>query len=174
MVSTKKPARVSAAMRFSQIERISIMGITERMGPLGLHMYANAYLDAARVLPVPIARFELVRPFLVCHAIELALKAFLSLQGTAMLELADGSYGHNLDIILEKADENGLGTLVHLTKAHKAEIRHASVYYAGKVFEYPAVGEALSAYPSMPTIDILFEAATVLIDSLRKQCREAK
>ncbi len=169
MSNSKKKTRVSTAKRFAQIEKISIMGITERMGPLGLHMYANAYLDAARALPLPTVPFEPVRPFLVCHSIELGLKAFLSLQGAAMLELADGSFGHNLEAILQKADEKHLGIHVNINDAHKA-----SLYYAGKVFEYPAIGEALSAYPSMPVIDTLFEVATILVDSLRQQCLEAK
>ena len=40
--------------------------------------------------------------------------------------------------------------------------------------EYDAQMEALSAYPSMPVIDTLFEVATILVDSLRQQCLEAK
>jgi len=42
MAMGKKAGRVSAAKRFAEIERISIFGITERMGPIGLHMYAEA------------------------------------------------------------------------------------------------------------------------------------
>ena len=76
--------------------------------------------------------------------------------------------------ILQKADEKRLGASVTLTKAQRAEIHCASLYYAGKVFEYPAVGEAMAGYPTMPAIDTLFEAATILVDSLRQQCREAK
>jgi len=53
MTSTKKPTRASGAKRFAQVERISISGITERMAPLALHMYADAYLNAARSLPPP-------------------------------------------------------------------------------------------------------------------------
>jgi len=144
------------------------------MGPIGLHTYAQSFLTAARSLPPPTVPFEPARPYLVCHAIELGLKAFLSLRGAAMLELADGSYGHNLEAILQKAEENDLKTTVSFTNGHRAAIRLASIYYAGKVFEYPAVGEAISCYPSMPPIDILFDAATVLVESLRQQCRDAK
>ena len=174
MACTRKPARVSATKQFAQVERISIAGITERMGPLALHMYADAYLNAARSLPLPSAPFQPVRPFLVCHSIELGLKAFLSLQDATMLELAGGPFGHNLEAILQKADEKHLGASVRLTKAQRAAVRHASFYYAGKVFEYPAVGEAISGYPGMPAIDALFEVAAKLVDSLRQQCREAK
>ena len=173
MTNTKK-TRISAAKRYAQIEQISICGITERMGPIGLHFYASAFLDAAQSLPVPTVPFEPVRPFLVCHSIELALKAFFSLQGTIMLELADGAYGHNLEVILRKADERNLAASVTLTEAQRVAIRDASIYYTGKVFEYPAIGEAMSAYPHMPALDILYEAADILVNSLRQLCLEAK
>jgi hypothetical protein len=166
--------RVSTAKKFAQIERISICGITERMGPLGLHMYAKAYLEGAHALPPSSVPFEPVYPYLVCHSIELGLKAFLSLKDTTMLELADGSYGHNLEAILQKAEEKQLSKQVKLTTEHKAEVRKASLYYSGKVFEYPAVGEALSGYPSMPKIDILIQVAELLVNSLVKECQEAK
>jgi len=182
MTSTKKPTRASGAKRFAQVERISISGITERMAPLALHMYADAYLNAARSLPPPDAPlaapsrvpFEQVRPFLVCHSIELGLKAFLSLQGFEMLELAGGPYGHNLEAILKKADEKRLGASVGLTEVQRAAVRHASDYYAGKAFEYPAVGEAVCGYPGMPVIETLLEVAALLVDSLRQPCTEAK
>jgi hypothetical protein len=174
MTSTKKPSRGSRAKQFAQIERISIAGITEGMGPLGLHTYAEAYLNAVRSLPLPSVPFEPVRPFLVCHSIELGLKAFLSLQGLTILEMADGPYGHNLESILQQAEGKNLAASVKLTKEQRAEIRSASRYYAGKVFEYPAVGEAISGYPGMPTIETLLEAATMLVDSLRQQCSDAK
>ena len=174
MATGKKAGRVSAAKRFAAIERISIFGITERMGPIGLHMYAERFLAAARSLPPGTVPFEPVRPYLVCHSIELGLKAFLSVQGTAMLELAEGSYGHNLEAILQKADDNGLSASVRLTAAQRSAIRLATIYYSGKVFEYPAVGEAMSGYPSMPSLETLLEAAVTLVDSLRQQCLEAK
>ena len=91
-----------------------------------------------------------------------------------MLELAEGAYGHNLEAILHKADEKGLSALVHLTAAQRSAICLATVYYSGKVFEYPAVGEAMCGYPIMPSTETLLEAAAALVDSLRQQCRDAK
>lgn len=175
MSNNKSKNRISKAKQFAQIENISILGIvTERMGPLGLHFYANAYLDAARALPLSNVPFEPVRPYLVCHSIELALKAYLSLQGALMIDLAEGSYGHNLEAILQRADEKQLDLHVNFTKEQKEEIRKATLYYNGKVFEYPAIGEALSGYPNLPAIDTLIEVATILVDSLRQQCLNAK
>jgi len=174
MATSKKPRSVSAAKRFAQIERISILGVTERMGPLGLHMYAESFLAAARALPPGPVPFEPVRPYVVCHSIELGLKAFLSLQGAAMLELAEGPYGHNLEALLQKADKKGLRATVRLTAAQRSAICHATTYYSGKVFEYPAIGEAVSGYPHLPSIEPLLEAASTLVDSIRQQCHEAK
>ena len=166
--------KTSAAKRFAEVERISIFGITERMGPLGLHVYAESYLLAAQALPESKVPFETVRPYLVCHAIELALKAFLSLRGSAMVELADGPYGHNLDSLLAKSIEANLTEFASLSDAQKSALRSATTYYGGKVFDYPAVGEALSSYPQMPAIPALFDVATTLVEALRQPCRTAK
>ena len=144
------------------------------MGPLGLQLYAEMYFAAARTLPTPEVPFDPVRPYLVCHAIELGLKAFLSLKGHQMVNLAEGQFGHKLGAILNEAESIGLLDLVPLTTAHREVIKRAEIYYAGKVFEYPAVGEAVSAYPDMPQLTELFDAAALLTSSLAQTCREAK
>lgn len=144
------------------------------MGPLGLQFYAEMYFAAAKALPTPDVPFEPVRPYLVCHAIELGLKAFLSLKGHQMVNLAEGQFGHKLSAILSEAESAGLLEVVPLTAAHREAIKGAETYYAGKVFEYPAVGEALSAYPGMPPLTLLFEAGALLTSSLAQPCREAK
>jgi hypothetical protein len=169
-----KKTQLSSAKRFAQIENISMLGMTERMGPVALHVYAESYLSAALALPNPPVPFDPVLPYLICHAIELALKAFLSLNGGLMVDLAGGAYGHNLDSLLAKALEADLAKIVNLTEPHRDAIRRGTNYYAGKVFEYPAVGEALSAYPHMPPLDVLRDAASLLVEALRQPCREAK
>ena len=82
--------------------------------------------------------------------------------------------GHNLETLLRNTDEKGFAALVTLTEAQRAAIRHASTYYEGKVFEYPAIGETLCAYPGMPALDVLYETAAILVNSLRELCREAE
>lgn len=42
------PRKTSLAIRFAEVEDISIGGITDRMSPVGLHVYAEAYLSAAQ------------------------------------------------------------------------------------------------------------------------------
>jgi hypothetical protein len=137
-------------------------------------MYANAYVKAAAVLPAPEARYEPVRYYLACHSIELSLKAYLSLHGATMLDLSEGGYGHNLVTILAAAEDKGLRSQVSVSVVQRAEICNADYYYRGKVFEYPAIGEAVRGYPSLPKLEVLIEAATLLVDSLAQSCKEAK
>jgi hypothetical protein len=144
------------------------------MGPVALHTYAEAYLIAARSLPEPESPFDLVRSYLACHAIELALKAYLSLHGALMLDLSGTEFGHKLDALLEHADRKRLADTAALSRSHRIEILRASVYYEGKVFEYPAVGEALRGYPGKAALPSLLEAAHVLIEALRIPCGNAR
>ena len=62
------------------VESISIAGATARMAPLGLQIYAADFLAAAKAVPSPVVPFAPARMYLACHAVELALKAFLSLK----------------------------------------------------------------------------------------------
>ncbi len=169
-----KPIRVTQAKRFSEIEYISIAGLKARMGPAGLHVYAEHFVSAAKALPRSQVPFEPVHAYLVCHGIELALKTFLSIKGSAMIELANSSSGHKLEALLAKAQELKLSEFVPLTMEQLTSIRQASTYYAGKLFEYPALGEAMTGYPKMPAIDTLIEAATLMVESLRKPSLEAE
>lgn len=173
MSNPKTPRRTSPSKRFAEIEKISIFGAEARMGPLALQQYAERYFYAAKGLPVSDLKFDPVRLYLVCHSIELALKAYLSLHGALMVELSEGPYGHNLESILGKALERGIDSLVPLRDDHRAEICRANTYYSGKVLEYPAVGEAMRGFRDMPTLDLLIEAAEMLVVSLKEPCLEA-
>jgi hypothetical protein len=137
-------------------------------------MYANAYAKAAAALPAPEAPYDPVRYHLACHSIELSLKAYLSMHGATMLELSESAYGHNLETILAAAEAKGLQSQVSISLEHRTEICKSATYYGGKVFEYPAVGEALAGYPGLPKLDLLVEAATFLVESLAQPCREAE
>ena len=90
-----------------------------------------------------------------------------------MLELSENAYGHNLVKILAAAESKGLSIQVTLTPEQRAEVTKAATYYAGKVFEYPAISEAVGGYPSLPRIDVLLEAANSLVESLAQPCKES-
>lgn len=168
-----KPKKRTRAKKFAEIERISILGATSRMGPVGLWVYANSYFVAASSIAVPTQPFDPVGYFLVCRSIELSLKAFLSLRGATMLAMATDGYGHDLHAALEKAEAHGIGSTVGLTPVVRSEILKASEYYMGKVFEYPAVAEAMVGYPMLPKREVLLAAAGLLVDKLAEPCKEA-
>jgi len=105
--------------------------------------------------------------------LELALKAFLSVKGRSLAELAGGKFSHDLVNLLAEADKEGLTTLVTLKADQLDQLRKASSYYKGKVFEYPALFEAVRGFPEMPDIDLLFSAVKALVEVLREPCLNA-
>jgi hypothetical protein len=136
-------------------------------------MYAIEFLSAAKVAPSSEIPFVPARTYLICHALELAFKAFLSLKGRALDQLACGPFGHNLDALLTEAQKLGISVVVHLNARQLAEIRRASAYYSEKVFEYPAVAEAIIGYPRNPDASLLLSVAEALIGALQGPCLSA-
>jgi hypothetical protein len=90
-----------------------------------------------------------------------------------MERLAGGPFGHDLDTLLTEAMNNGIADLVNLDARQLAHIRFASTYYQEKVFEYPAVAEALRAYLGNPDANLLLSAAEALVAALREPCLNA-
>jgi hypothetical protein len=173
-MATSTVRKPSKAKKFAAIEHIGIGPIRERIGPLGLHMYAEAYLKAYESLPLPEVPFEPVRPYLLCHSVELGLKAFLSLRGMSMLELAAPALAHSLIALAERAASLSLDRHVSFTAAETAAVKQANHYYEGKLFEYPAFGEALAGYPERPDLTAIHGFASKLVANLRHACLEAR
>jgi hypothetical protein len=70
---SKKPTKPT------YVEWFSVMGSIHHIAPVSLHNYATNFLLAAKAAPSPERdKFTPARTYLVCHAIELALKSFLS------------------------------------------------------------------------------------------------
>jgi hypothetical protein len=173
----KKQKQRTRARKHTQIESISIAGAKARLAPLGLIMYAQHYLHAAKTAQPWPGGGELYHParlFLVCRSLELALKAFLSLRGRSLDELSGGAFAHDLDKLLVEADKQDLAALVELSEDQRWQIGRASIYYAEKVYEYPSVLEAMMAYPSQANMEILLDAAETLITPLREPCLHAE
>jgi hypothetical protein len=154
------------------IEYFRIAGITAHMAPIGLHVYAEDFLETALAAGAK-EEFAPARVFLVCRAVELALKAFLSLKGVPLMKLAGGQFGHDLANVLAEAEKHGLADLVELTESERDEIERASTYYVEKVLEYPALAEAMVAYPGMPRAGLIASAARKLLEALREPCLSA-
>jgi hypothetical protein len=71
---------------------------------------AQVFLNAYRALPepwAPIPPYDWPRYLLLCHSMELALKAFLHIKGVSEQEMRK-RYGHSLTKLLEAASSHGL------------------------------------------------------------------
>ncbi len=173
MPKKKRGSKNSKAKQFSQVENIAIGGITSRLSPIGLWTYASSFATAAVKLPASKVPFDPVKYYLACHSIELALKAYLAIQGSTLIDLSEAAFGHKLDVILSEAKRKGLAKVAPIKPDQESEIRKASLYYSGKVFEYPAIGEALCAYPNLPNLNSLLTAGSSLVNSLEDPCKKA-
>lgn len=165
----------SRAKHHAKVENMSLFGTYIRMGPPGLWVYASSFLRSAKTIqPAPDGPRWPAGFYLVCHALELGLKAFLSVRGRTLLELAE--LGHDLEKLVADAIATGLHDLVTLPPEQMIEIQRASRYYVEKVFEYPALAVVSGLYPSYPTtpdFDALVAAAETLIAALREPCLRA-
>ena len=83
-------------------------------------------------------------------------------------------FGHDLEKLLAEAIQQGLLDIVAIEESQLNEIRRASRYRSEKVFEYPALAEALSGYPHNPAIEPLLAAANAMVIALEIPCLEAK
>ncbi|MEO7127833.1 MAG: hypothetical protein ABI040_03055, partial [Rhodoferax sp.] len=114
----------SRAHFYAQVENISMLGVTERLGPLGLWFYAESYLRAARMLPANRdTGVHIPRAFLICHAVELALKSFLAIaKNYTLTRFVREKGGHNLEHWLNEAKGMGLADHVTLTQGQEKAI----------------------------------------------------
>lgn len=156
------------------VESVSILGATAPIAPIGLQIFAADFLAGAKAIPPPNVPFAPTQPYLVCHALELALKAFLSLKKYPLDKLSGGKFGHDLENLLDEAERKGLDDVVKLDERQKFQIRRASQYYWSKAFEYPAIVELMSGNPEMPSIDILIDTTETLVAALREPCIKAE
>lgn len=168
----KKSTKKKTA-RHAEVEILDMFGLKVRFGPVGLIVMAEKYLFAAKTMAAtPQEKWSPVEKFLACRSIELSLKAFLSMKGRRLVELAGGVFGHDLQNLLNEANGDGLAAIVDLTDDERAAIEFAHRYYLEKVFEYPALSEAVRAYPGDPVLQPLLGAAERLVAKLAKPCNE--
>ena len=169
-MSTPKERKLSPANRQASLETLTILGVSGEFGALGLWMYADEYLAAAKAVPST-NKLNLVRSALTCHAIELLLKASLSVDGVRLLTLSEAPLGHNLEKLLATMLSEPTGRSAQLELQHIDAINNAAKYHDQKIFEYPAPAEALAGYPHLPDIPILTNAAELLLNHLEEPCK---
>lgn len=93
--------------------------LESRTTPLGLFHYAHSYAASANALVrcgVKSTHPEAPIRYLFGHAIELYLKSFLLLRGTALDELRERKFGHNLSALLERVMTLGLSVSESMVK----------------------------------------------------------
>jgi len=153
-----------------RVRPMSGRSVKVRLTPATLYMYAVDFLRAAKKARLPDKSFRPAQYYLVCHALELILKAYLSVGGKLLEDSAVNAFGRNLGKLLAEADLLGLREFVPLEAPKVAEIRRASLYYAEAVFEFPALAAALRGYPQRPSVDVLLAAAEELVSAAREPC----
>ena len=141
------------------------------LSPFGFHRYASEFLRAADSFKCEDG-FSPVAYYLRCHAIELALKAFLLAKGFPKNDLKH-KLGHNLEEALKSATKHGLQSKVAIKPKEKEEIKKANVYYADKGFEYFQVPKAVRGYPKLPDLKILADVSSRLVSGLNDVCMNA-
>ena len=141
----------------------------DRTSSMGLWTYANNYLDAGYAVATSVSQALAPIPayFLYCHAIELALKAYLRGAGSSITEIK--RIGHNLSKAHKIALSIGLNDVCELTQEQAEAIELANPIYSKKEFEYITVG-----FKTLPNIKILQSTAGSLIYGIKKFCNEKR
>lgn len=121
-----------------------------RTTPVGLSRYAKDFFDCALAVDETIGErpgFEINAPvpvmYLVGHAIELSLKAYLSSRGISLEDLASRKYGHNLVKCYNQACQLGLLDLVAFEPEEVEGMKVLNELYCTKQLNYIVTGEKL-------------------------------
>jgi hypothetical protein len=122
-------------------------GNSKRTTPIGLSRYAREFLDCAEAADDQVGAevgYEIVAPipvmYLVGHAIELSLKAYLSYNGISLEDLARKNYGHNLVACYDKACELGLLDILDVEPVDSEVLKVLNELYCTKQLNYIVTG----------------------------------
>ena len=141
--------------------------------PLGFHILAGQYLLAAKDFKT--IDNSPVHYFLYCKSIELSLKGFLLAKNVPMNILrGKKGIGHDLEKALKEAESRGMLDIVEIPYLYREELRKANYYYEKKQgFEYCDNYEVLRKWGNLPSLKVLCELASNLVERLEKVCFEA-
>lgn len=128
----------------------------------GFAVYAQQYLDAFCQIHDE-GRFNPVRYYLCCHALELAFKAYLLKNGQQISTLRSKKVGHNLEELLRLAAGSGLGLRMNVDTTCETEVKKANRYYFKKGFEYFDVEDAMKGRDELPNLPTLERFARELV-----------
>jgi hypothetical protein len=155
--------------RAHQGQRLSIGRPRPRLGLAALSAYASNFLEAAKNTRSSGKYFRPAQLYLACHALELALKAYLWLQGRPVDNRGTGASRADLVSLLAQADLCGLTDIARPSAPQRAQIEKAALYYSEMVLEYPALVEAMRGYPRCPDIESFLGVATALVSAIRQK-----
>lgn len=141
----------------------------DRTSSMGLWRYSKDYLEAGYAVATALPRAVAPTPayYLYCHAIELALKAYLRGKGASIKDLK--RIGHDLFKAYDKAMSIGLKNLCELTPELVDAIKLVNPTYSKKEFEYITAGAK-----TLPQIEIIQETAVSLIYGIERFCCEKR
>jgi len=136
---------------------------------MGLWRYGKQFIDASRVLLDSTGKLTVSVPayYLLCHGIELTLKAYLRGAGRQLRDLK--GLGHDLVKCYNEAKEEGVDRYCMLEEKHIVAIRLVNTYYATKELEYISAG-----YKEFPEFSLLAEAGQMLVSCLKQYCYERR
>jgi len=139
---------------------------------------ANNYIVAADLLlKRPTPQTSVPALFLLAHALELHLKAFLMAKGISESRLRSRDIGHNLVACFRESREQGLLRILSLTKKEVCQIIRINRYYRGKQLEYfaPTAKRFGSIDEFQATVEKISRAvsAPITFDDFRELSSEA-
>ncbi|WP_155986310.1 hypothetical protein [Thioalkalivibrio sp. ALE9] len=130
-----------------------------------LKRYAEDFLAAAQAFRAPKNRFSPVRYYLICHSIELALKAFLFTAGYKKKNRK--KLNHDLVKALNAAEGAGLAEHFQITHEERQSVEKANKLYPKKEFEYFESLETIYD-PHDFDLDVLDQFAQRLIEKIEE------
>lgn len=141
---------------------VTIDTIELNITPAAFKKYARDFLSAAKSFSPANDHFSPVPYYLYCHAMELAMKTFILVNGYESLDWLKTKGGHNLEVLLRRV-ENSITPFT--TQGEKALLQTLGAYYNSsakdKGFEYinlamlTSMLRGLSDLPPLKAIDKL-------------------
>ena len=100
---------------------------------------AHEFFEADTYLPEK--RCPIIHFYLLCHSLELCLKAFLADQGIPHKELSQRPFGHDLDRLFRECEKHELGAIFVGMADIRELIQATNEDYNKKHFEYSDKGK---------------------------------
>jgi hypothetical protein len=133
---------------------------------IGFLNFASTFKEAADLLLANRSR-ELETPsyYLLCHSVELALKAFLKTKGFSDDLMKSKELGHNLTRLMDESLRHGLADVVKMDDTALEIIHVVDEYYRTKGFEY-----LLPGFKTYPRLEDLEAVVKKLITEIGPWC----